>query len=1404
MNKALVIGINHYAHVRPLQTACGDALAVADLLEARHGYQAQRIVEEGATLAGLRTALGNLRAQLGPDDRVVLYFAGHGIALEADDKPAGYLVPQDAKADDPSTLLPMSELHEALEKLPCRHLLLILDCCFGGTFRWSTSREVRRPPMMFQERYAYFLQEPAWQVLTSAAHDELAVDVIASRPVGQREKGGAHHSPFCEKLLKGLDGGADSTPEDGVITASELYLYLLGPLTGEQGAPRQTPGLWPLPRHRKGEFLFLNPKRQLQLLSAPEISKDNNPYRGLDSYEVNDKKLFFGRDEEVNGLLSQLESSPLVAVVGSSGAGKSSLLKAGVIARLDSSRWEILPVIRPGSAPLKALAEAVQGLAGTSVEWTSGTPDLLSQIVTRWRGEPARSHRKVLFVVDQLEELVTLCPSESQRTLFLDLLARALESGGCALACTARIDFESHFWSGPLQKWWRTGRYLLGPLAQDGLREVIERPAAEQAIFFESPALIERIINEVIAVPGGLPLLSFTLSELYLSFLKAGAPSDRTIREAAYDALGGVSGALWRRANAFYESLQPHEQRTLQWVMLRMVSLEGGRPSRRQLHDDELKFPSSEKERVLSVLERLVQARLVLRRDTFYEPAHDALVLSWWRVQHWLREEQEQFVILRRMTEAAMDKKGTWHDDPRLDFVARRLAEQPERFNSDERAFIRDSVAHKRRLIRRWIGAGAALILTLVGGITATWMQNEKLLESLSASFYSASHEQAEFQNDTPASLLLAARAVERAPSDDPRLPVYQAQALQLLSRAPRAVRNLEFQPGDGAISGTLGQVLLIRDEKGLQLQARDLRGDKLLKVPTLSPDESFSELQPILSRDGQWAALITYQKEQARLRAWKLETGEVTVDTPIQTPTAANVEVGEDFLTRLAFSADGSLLVLKHDLNLRRWEVATAKELEEKDFNTAPVPGALALAQGEGAKNWTVRVIWESEHKNQLEVLDLRTGAPPSPAWKPIHLDGQVFSVAFSPGGQWVAAVFSSCSEPALDYGLLGENLSYRSDASPQEAPEEPAEAPVEAEAPVDPDSCRPSYQLKLWNAATGEPAEWAGSLGDPQPFRLEDISPDGKRLLTTGAYPENAAGHGLRLWLAEQSAYYQVPAPSGTYSEARFGPDERTVLTLSGDRELRLWDAELGRQVRAPERLPVRAVAHTLAEDRREMAFLMPNGLLTRWSLEDERGRDGETTQLEAKEGEKPKVQEPEELRALSGQGNRLDRDATEYAQVEERGRSPDGHFRILSLSDTRLSGEENLCWGPWLLVQDLRTGFVLPGELWLSRPSLESCMEGITTVAITGGQLQVSTEEGKLRSWPLMLPGAGKPSWLTAVAEALTSASMGDDQQPVPLTEKERAARAEAARKALEAETDNPFKPLLLRRLAEASRW
>ncbi|WP_156177938.1 caspase family protein [Crocosphaera watsonii] len=644
---AVVIGINHYSNgIQPLETPKADAEELAKILEHDHHYHQVILVTDDTKIKPTRNNLLTLlkitltQQNLTERDRLLFYFAGHGIARPSEDQeteegPQGFLVPSDAHYNQPDSLISMRDIYQNLAKLNCRHLLVILDCCFAGAFRWaSTRRFFYTPKKATKAHYERFTKFPAWEVITSSAYNQEALDFLDNREI--KGKKTEQHSPFAQALFQALKGKADLN-NDGVIIAPELYIYLRD-YVEKNAHERQTPGFFPLQKHDRGEYIFLTPEKELSLAETPLLNPENNPYRGLKAFDEEHSRFFFGRQELIEDLFKRVSHSQhrLTTVVGISGSGKSSLVKAGLIPciRQDKTRkWQLLGTpreegynkemidpIRPGKNPYFALAQAFSVLQPNQTinsnelkQWSekrTKTANPLSQLIKSWsKNNP---DVKLLLIIDQFEELITLAfptskistkkkrnwwnklqnwvkktsphKSNSSNTdqdkealqqqwmPFLELLANTLEE--CPqlnLVVTLRSDFAPRFANSGFKSYWEQSQFTVRPMRSDELREAVLNPATENALYFEPPELVDTIVDEVSQMPGALPLLSFTLSELYINLYRRWQNKEsenRALTLEDYQNLGGVAGSLTRRANEEYEKLSEFGNLKLKTVNL--------------------------------------------------------------------------------------------------------------------------------------------------------------------------------------------------------------------------------------------------------------------------------------------------------------------------------------------------------------------------------------------------------------------------------------------------------------------------------------------------------------------------------------------------------------------------------------------------------------------------------------------------------------------------------------------------------------------------------------------------------------------------------------------------------------------------------------------------------------------
>jgi WD40 repeat protein len=1168
LNIAVVIGINDYKNGVPtLGTARQDAEAIAKILKTEYQYQVQLITDTTATPATsnnlqryLETELPEILKQEHPS-RLLFYFAGHGIALNGDDGPQGYLIPQDAKLGDVSTYLPMQMVEAAISKLSCRHCLVILDCCFAGAFRWSSTRKFQViPAIIHQERYDRFIQDPAWQVITSAASDQYANDSLDLKDDRGIAQSNTEHSPFAAALIDALSGNADAYPPaingqsagDGVITASELYLYLrdaIEPATIEH-SQRQTPGIWPLKNHDKGEYIFLAPGHPLNLPPAPLLDESKNPYRGLESFEEEHSAFFFGRTASINKLYEFVSSHPLTVVLGASGSGKSSLVKAGLVPFLkqklelksDRQQWQMLAPVRPGESPLKTLNNllAREKLAGVSISQLGIAEKVasLSSHLEAWSQQHPAT--KMLLVIDQFEELITLCKDEPERAQFLALLAQAVAKypQQLRLVLTLRSDFEPQFRDTVLQEYWQASRFVIAPMTRADLREAIEKPAEKQVMYFEPHELVEQLIDEVADMPGALPLLSFGLSELYVKYLKRqrqaankGIAIDRALTQADYQDLGGVIRSLTQRADEEYLALErenPAYAQIIRQVMLRMVAIGGGELARRRVPLSELDFGTAKNLLVAAVKKRFTNARLLVEgqdaeEKPYIEPAHDALVRGWRRLLTWKQVDAESLILQRRLTPAAEEwhsqqqVRFLWNTNPRLDLLAKVLNADDNWLNQVEAEFVRRSVGRKNFNDRRNWSIAIAVILGL-SGLTVWAVTNlrqstigQMLTNSESASGKLGSNQLIldALIDSISAGTALKNQWLLKVP---PPQADEQNRVIRTLRKAVYTVREYNRQEGFPSRVQSIfwkknGRLLVVSTENDGTVRVWDKQAKKLAELP----GDGSKVTKVIFSPNGSQLAIGT---NKGKILLWNWEQQQVTV---LQKPQGQ--------ITSLSFDRDGGQLVSVRDNGIACW--------------------------------WNLGT-------NQCQALQVPRNKIITAGFQP---NGELLLVTKTPDGKTLSVFNSSIRElsktkqlpVSIDRAILspkGEDIviTYKSSGS----------STVDSEG-----------YLWHWRRQNN-------SQGDKLPVRSDNISfsPDGKQLAAT----EFNNGK-IRVVDSATKSITELKGHRGQVASFNFRSDGRVLATASADGTLRLWALE-AQQLSQSQQLPGKANSLTFSRDGQRIA--------------------------------------------------------------------------------------------------------------------------------------------------------------------------------------------------------------------------
>ncbi len=472
-----------------------------------------------------------------------------------------------------------------------------------------------------------------------------------------------------------------------------------------------------------------------------------NPYRGLEAFEQADSDDFYGRDRSVAEMVAILQHEPLLIVVGPSGIGKSSAVKAGLLPALaagavqGSDNWLVTELV-PGREPFEQLAAALGRVASNDLPDVVGTLTSQSRPLRAVVDEVVPGHRGVLIVVDQLEELFTQTIDDAERRAFLQMVVDVAQApdSSVRLVATLRADYFDRPLAYPGFDDAIHGRTVaLGAMSSGELADAVQLPASAVGVQVE-PGVVDRIVAEAELQPGGLPLVQHTLSELF------GTRTTNTITVADLDEVGGVAGAIGRRAEQIYQSFDDRCRTAVEPVFLRLVSVtEEHGDTRRRVRRTELEQAGIAPDDLDTVLAEYGRHRLLTfdrdptSRTPTVELAHEALLTEWKRFAAWVEESREDLLARRRVESAAHDWISAGGDASflysggRLELAEASAAGSRFEPGDDERRFLaasrekvdRDRVARSRRT-RLVVGvlAGAAVVAMVMATIAFLQRRN--------------------------------------------------------------------------------------------------------------------------------------------------------------------------------------------------------------------------------------------------------------------------------------------------------------------------------------------------------------------------------------------------------------------------------------------------------------------------------------------------------------------------------------------------------------------------------------------------------------------------------------------------------------------------------------------------------
>jgi WD40 repeat protein/serine/threonine protein kinase len=408
------------------------------------------------------------------------------------------------------------------------------------------------------------------------------------------------------------------------------------------------------------------------MISLPE---PENPYKGLHAFQTGDVRDFFGREELTEKLVSRLEEkhpfSRFLTIVGPSGSGKSSLVKAGLIPALwrgglpGSEKWFVVEML-PGSRPLDELEIALTRVAanqGHNLRQHLARDEFglvrVAELILPQDGT------ELVLVVDQLEEVFTLVEDEEERVQFLNLLRAAVTDKRSRVRVIATL--RADYYDRPLHypefgELIRSRMETILPLSVRGLERAVRGPAERVGVTFE-PGLTEQIVSEMTYQAGALPLLQYALAELF------DRRQGRLLTHAAYQEIGGAVGALAHRADEIYLSFTGYMQQLTRQLFLRLVTLgEGAEDTRRRANRGELLSLTEYSDAMEEIIDAFADHRLLSldhddrTRQPTVEVAHEAILREWERLRGWLNESRADVRLQRQLASSAVEWKHQHRD----------------------------------------------------------------------------------------------------------------------------------------------------------------------------------------------------------------------------------------------------------------------------------------------------------------------------------------------------------------------------------------------------------------------------------------------------------------------------------------------------------------------------------------------------------------------------------------------------------------------------------------------------------------------------------------------------------------------------------------------------------------------
>ncbi|MER5626238.1 hypothetical protein ABT061_34900 [Streptosporangium sp. NPDC002544] len=1091
-SRALLVGSSTHSPdsiLQPVPSVTTTVAALADCLVERAGLDPLNLtrVMDPQTPNAIGAAL--VSAAESATDVLFLYYVGHGLIGPNRELHLATRATVDlSRGVAAYQALPFPTVREVLSRCRARLIVIGLDCCFSGR---ASGPVAAATDEVFGTTWRH-----GTYLLASASGQESAW----ARP-------GQPHTAFTGELIRLLTEGDPRGPRE--FTLDALYRSLDRSLAGE-GLPR--------PRRQATDHtdtLPLAPNPAYRAPVPPDLPSEAggpdgfSPYQGLAAFGPQDAHLFFGRDELTEVLRARVMEGPAggvpLAVVGSSGSGKSSLLGAGLIPALrQAGRPHLL--ITPGDDPLGRLAERMSRFPAepSSVPSTeiAKNPDALSAVL---REVPRVSGRPVV-IVDQFEEVFTACADESARRAFVEAICAACrgeqgEEPAATVVIGVRADFYGHCSRYPRLVAALEQPIVVGPMTAAQLREAIERPAMLSGLALQD-GLVNLLLRElgatssVMAASAGasLPLLSHALLATWQH------REGQILTLAGYHATGGIDRAIAASADEALSRLDDDGARTARRILLRLVHVqEGAEDTRRVVALPDLLPPpaSAGHPPARRALDEFIAARLVTVDENTVQIAHEALIRAWPQLGAWIGANRSNLMIQQQLAEdsAAWDRHGRdpsyLYTDTRL-VAARTITAELEQGDLQplETAFLDASTRlgrRRTRITRQVIAALTLLLLVAMGAGGTAFLQRGTVQEQRDDV---TSQRTADIGNRLTdrtlgAQLNLAAYRVSVTPES-------RGALLSTLSRAmPTRIVADHAQAYDVTFAPQGGSVAVAYADGAVEIWdiSDRSRPGKLAELKV----DSRPVTGVAFSRDGH---LLATASSGGVARLW-----DVTV--PGRPKMTAVVAGHRETVTGIALSAVGTMATASEDGTAKLWNVSDPGR-----------PGLLSTLKGhragvrEVAFSTDGRMLATASNDTTIRLWNISDGRRPKHVSTLKGHVNAVSAVSFSPEGKTLA----SASE---DWGMSLWDVS------------------------------RPARPARLSNSYPAKERLY-GVKFSPNGFMVAAASADNLAYLWNVADPKKPL---FLLALGSHLAEVQQVA---------FSPDGHTLATASSDGATRLWNID------------------------------------------------------------------------------------------------------------------------------------------------------------------------------------------------------------------------------------------------------